>query len=286
MAERAKGKRGSATPAKAPASDQDTGDQVGVQSVETGIELLLALASLANDAPPPMLKTIAAAAGIPPAKAHRYLVSFTRTDMVERDAATGRYRLGASARMIGVAAIRGSDFVRAASRRLPQLCEDTRHSAALAVWGERGPTIVWVEEVRRPITISTRVGEILPLLASATGRVFGAYLPAYQTQALLGREVAGDPPAPPESRPRKEDAEKLFAEVKRHGVGWTRGGLNATVNALAAPVFDYRSALVGAIALLGPAASFDPDPAGATAAMLRKAAADVSQTLGHPAAGA
>ncbi len=277
MAARTKVTRGSSAPAEEPG-----GDQVGVQSVETGIELLLALAALSTDSAPPMLKTIAAAAGVPPAKAHRYLVSFTRTGMVERDAATGRYRLGPNARMIGVAAIRGSDFVRAASRRLPQLCEDTRHSAALAVWGDQGPTVVWVEEVRRPITISTRVGETLPLLASATGRVFGAYLPGYQTRALQSRELAanrraGQPAGPTSSG----DAAVLFADVRRHGLGWTEGGVHTAVNALAAPVFDYRSAMVGAIALLGPAEAFDADPAGSTAATLRAAATGVSQSLGH-----
>jgi DNA-binding IclR family transcriptional regulator len=258
------------------------GDQVGVQSVETGIELLLALAALSADTPPPMLKTIAAAAGIPPAKAHRYLVSFIRTEMVERDAATGRYRLGPNARMIGIAAIRGSDVVRTASQRLPKLAEEAQHSAALAIWTEHGPTIVWVEQVRRPITITTHVGEMLPLLASATGRVFGAHMPRFQTQKLIGRELAANRRRDPDGPlTRAEEAEKLFEEVRRAGVGWTKGGLNQTVNALAAPIFDYRDAMVGAIAMLGPADSFDADPKGSLADQVRAAAADVSETLGH-----
>lgn len=273
------GKRGRVALA---AGEDGNGDQVGVQSVETGIELLLALAALSSDTPPPMLKTIAAAAGIAPAKAHRYLVSFTRTEMVERDAATGRYRLGPAARAIGIAAIRGSDVVRMASQRLPKLCEDVQHSAALAVWTQQGPTIVWVEEVRRPITVSTRVGEILPLLSSATGRVFGAWLPRYATQAMLSRELSANRRLEP-SGPlvRLEEVEQLFEQVRQHGVGWTRGGLNTTINALAAPIFDYRSALVGALALLGPSDAFDPDPDGGLAGTLRTAAMEVSEALGY-----
>lgn len=274
--------RATARKSKTAAGDDGNGDQVGVQSVETGIELLLALAALSNDTPPPMLKTIAAAAGIPPAKAHRYLVSFTRTEMVERDAATGRYRLGRNARMIGIAAIRGSDVVRAASKRLPKLCEDAQHSAALAIWTRHGATIVWVEEFRRPIMVSTRVGEVLPLVSSATGRVFGAYLPRFETQPLLTRELAANRRAGgPEGLTKAEAAERLFAEVRQHGVGWTKGGLNETLNALAAPIFDYRGAVVGAMALLGPADSLDPNPEGHLAKILRDAADEVSEALGY-----
>jgi DNA-binding IclR family transcriptional regulator len=258
-----------------------TADQIGVQSVETGIKLLMALADLASGSPPPMLKTIAAAAGVAPAKAHRYLVSFTRTEMVERDAATGRYRLGPAARMLGIAAVRSADVVRSASQRLPKLCEEVQQSAALAVWTQHGPTIIWVEDVRRPITVSTRVGEILPLLTSATGRVFAAWMPRFHTQTLLSQELAAQRRINPQGGlARSEDAERLFEDVRRHGVGWTVGGLNETVSALAAPIFDYRESLVGALALLGPRAEFDADPEGRLAGVLRAAANAVSESLG------
>lgn len=263
---------------------EDIDDQIGVQSVETGIALLLAVAALADETPPPMLKTIAARAGLPPAKAHRYMVSFTRTGMVERDAATGRYRFGPNARLIGVAAVRGSDVVRSASKRLPQLCEAARHTTALAIWTENGPTIVWVEEVRKHVTVSTRIGEVLPILDSATGRVFGAWLPRYQIQKPLANELAANRSARDGNRiSRIGDAEKIFETVRQHGVGWSLGELNLGIHALAAPVFDFRGTLVGALAMLGPSASFNAAPDGPLAGLLREAAADVSATLGYSA---
>jgi len=261
--------------------DDSTG-QVGVQSVETGMRLLMAMASLADDASPPRLKAIAAAAGLPPAKAHRYLVSFTRTGMVERDAVTGRYRLGPNARLIGVAAIRGSDVVRTASRRLRKLSEDAQYSAALTIWTEYGPTVIWVEEVRRPITVSTRVGEVLPLMNSASGRVFGAWLPRFQTQAVLSRELAANRRSDPDGPyTRAEAGERLFEEVRAAGIGWTRGGLTESIHSVAAPIFDYRGALVGSLALMGAADSFDTTADGRPAQLVREAAADVSEGLGY-----
>ncbi len=257
-------------------------DQVGVQSIETGMRLLAALAELTFDGPPPMLKDLAARAKLQPAKAHRYLVSFSRTELVERDIATGRYRLGQVARRIGIAAIRSLDVVRQTSAKLPEICAELKHSAALAIWTHSGPTVVWVEEVRRPITISTRVGEVLPLLASATGRVFGAWLPRTQTEELLKREIAANRKLGEDGLITKmADADQLFASVRAAGIGWTSGGLNKTVNALSTPIFDYRGAIVAAIAILGPADQFDVDVKGPLARTLLKAAGELSTTLGY-----
>ena len=65
--------------------------QQGVQSVEVGLRLFKVLAAASA---PLMLKDLAAAARMPPAKAHRYLVSLSRAGLVEQNSATGLYDLG------------------------------------------------------------------------------------------------------------------------------------------------------------------------------------------------
>jgi len=59
----------------------------GIQSIEVGTRLLRALAAHGRAM---MLRDVARHAGMPPAKAHRYLVSFMRMGLVEQDANTGR----------------------------------------------------------------------------------------------------------------------------------------------------------------------------------------------------
>ena len=260
--------------ASAEGHDAVAPEQAGVQSIETGMQLLAALADLTFAGPPPMLKTLAAAADLAPAKAHRYMVSFLRTELVERDGSSGRYRLGPLARRIGIASIRSVDVVRTASARLADISADLQHSVALAVWGARGPTVVWVQDFVRPITINTRVGEILPLLTSATGRVFGAYLTGDAAREVLNAELAV-------ASAGCTDPVKVFAEVRKHGVGWTTGGLNATVNALSAPIFDFSGGIVAALSTLGPADLFDAAPNGALARRLKAAAGGISLELGY-----
>lgn len=262
--------------------DRQSGEptQLGIQSIEIGMQLMSALVEHAFDNPPPMLKTLAAKAGMPPAKAHRYMVSLVRSELVERDTVTGRYRLGPMARLIGLRAIQSLDVIRISNAHLPTYCAELGFSVCLATWAYNGPTIIAVEEARRPITIGTRVGEVMPIISSATGQVFGAWLPRSMTQGLIKREIQTlkDRDGFPTGKP---DIDKLFEAVRETGVGATMGGLNRTVNAVSAPIFDHRGVLVAAISTLGPADELDASRDGPVAQQIRAIAAGLSSELGY-----
>lgn len=69
----------------------ERGGPRGIQSIEVGGQLLIALA---HHGRPLALKDLAREAGMPPAKAHPYLVSFIKLGLVEQEAGGGRYGLG------------------------------------------------------------------------------------------------------------------------------------------------------------------------------------------------
>jgi len=270
---------GSAAPEDAP-EEAGNVEQIGIQSIETGLHLLATIARLTMLDPAPMLKTIAAEAGMHPAKAHRYIVSFMRGGAVERDPATGRYRLGAMARQLGIAALQNLDVVRIANARLPGVRDEMQQTVALAIWAYHGPTIISVEEMRRPVMVSTRVGEVMPLLTSATGRVYGAWAARSVTDGVLHRELAARRRAKAGGITTVAAAETLFDEIRAAGVGYVVGGLNPVISALSAPVFDYRGTLVAALSSLGPTEAFDARPGSKLAIALRRAADAISRELG------
>jgi len=253
----------------------------GIQSIEVGMRLMALLIEHAFDSPPPMLKTLAERAGMPPAKAHRYMVSLVRSQLVERDEISGRYRLGPMARLIGLRAIQSLDVIRLSSPRLPLICSELGFSVAIAIWAYEGPTIVAVEEARRPITIGTRVGEVMPILNSATGLVFGAWMPRTLTQTHIRRDATSALRVSGQSPTSQVAIDKMFEQVREAGLGVTEGGLNPTVNALSAPIFDYRGVLVAALSTLGPANELDVSTTSPIAAALRRFAAELSAELGY-----
>jgi DNA-binding IclR family transcriptional regulator len=251
----------------------------GVQSLETGMRVLTSFMELD---PLPMLKEIAEKSGMPPAKAHRYLASFCRSGYVARDVETGRYCLGNLALRLGLSAMNGLDIVRVARPLLGEARDALGHSVLLAVWGSRGPTVVQMEQTRSPISVTTRVGLVLPLLSSSTGRVFAAWLPRAETHELLAHELARTARARPPGVPASAtQAEALFQEVRKHGMARVMGQLNPGVSALSAPVFDHSAQIVAVISTLGPAGSVDTAWNGGLGRKLRQKADALSTMLGY-----
>ena len=255
-------------------------ERAGIQSVEVGFTLLEVLAQGQG---PLMLRDLAAAAHMSAAKAHRYLVSFQRLGLVQQDSASTRYDLGPAALRVGLAALSRVDAVRMARERMPALMHEIGHTVALAVWGNQGPTIVHWQEA--PQTLSTlRLGDVMPLLTSATGRCFAAFLPPTRIHARLKAELAHAQKMGRSDVPTSlAQARDMLDEVRAQGLSRVVDTLLPGVVGFCAPVFDADRHLVLGILALGPRASLDAGWQGPVARALRHAAQQLSQDLGHPA---
>src|SRR5262245_22163628 len=165
-------------------ADAESNSQRAVQSIEVGGRLLLAL----SEHPEPMtLKDLAAAADLPPSRAHPYLVSYGRLGLVAQDAQTARYALGPAALRIGLACLHQSDPFKAAGPVAEELASHTGQAVAVAVWGNFGPTVVRMIDARQPLHVSMRAGTVMSMFGTATGRAFvGAMKKRRIEQALAG----------------------------------------------------------------------------------------------------
>ena len=83
-----------------------------------------------------------------------------------------------------------ADMGRYARERMPALMERIHHTAAIAVWGNHGPTLVHWQESPLAVPVNLRLGDVMPLLTSATGRCFAAYLPPTLIAPKLKTELA------------------------------------------------------------------------------------------------
>jgi DNA-binding IclR family transcriptional regulator len=250
----------------------------GIQSLETGGALLHALVARGG---PTMLKDLAAEAGMPPAKAHRYLVSFIRLGLVEQDPVTGWYDLGSFALGLGLAALARIDAVRLAGPMMTDLAARLDTTVAAAVWGNRGPTIVRWEESTQAVIVYLRAGAVMPLLASAIGRCFAAWMPASRTAALLDHELAAAARAKRTGLPTSRRAfDTAMAAIRAQGLAQAEGTLLPGISAVAVPVFDHRGEMVLALSALGYAGGFDASLEGKPARALRNASRELSIRLG------
>lgn len=226
----------------------------GIQSVEVGGRLLLALAA---HGAPMMLRDLAQAAGMPATKAHPYLVSFGQIGLIEQDAATGWYRLGALALRLGLAGLQQCEPVRLASASMAQLKTHTQHTVTLAVWSSRGPTVVRIDEADHLVQANMRIGMLMSVVGTATGRVFAAFMPPAQTQAVIRQERSRLARAHGAPRQTLTQFDEQLIDIRRRGLARAVGSPLPGINAFSAPVFDRTGAMAVALTVMGPDGKFD-----------------------------
>ncbi len=239
--------------------------QRGIQSVEVGGQLLLALV---HDGRPMALKDLAREAGMAPAKAHPYLVSFGKLGLIVQDEVSGRYGLGPLAMQLGLISLQQMDPVRLATAQLPGLAQEVGQTVGIAVWGPRGATIVRTEEGPLAVNVSMRHGTVMSLRGTASGRLFAAWLPRADVRAG-SPEVVFDAAF-------EADLEAIRHAGFSHAVDAAVPG----VSALAAPVFDAAGRIVLSLTAIGPGASFDVSADSPSAQALLRCAAKLSRQIG------
>ncbi|MFJ5780188.1 IclR family transcriptional regulator [Streptomyces sp. NPDC093094] len=246
----------------------------GIQSVELAMTVLRALEEGRG---PMSLTQIATASGMQPSKVHRYLVSLARTGLVAQSPSSGRYDMGPAMRRLGAESLRRMDEVALVSEHLPGLRDRTSHAVNLAVWGDNGPVVVRWEYGAHALPITVRVGATMPLLNSAIGGAFLAYLPLQLTEPVL----CGQLELESLDTATRERVDAIREDVLREGVAGTVGGLIPGVTSVAAPVFSVGESFPLVVTLVMPARGItEQDLARLSEELLRSTRA-MSDELGH-----
>lgn len=250
----------------------------GVQSIETGGAILMALARAGG---PLKLRDLAETLGMAAAQLHPYLVSFRNINMVEQTE-TGQYQLGPFALHLGLTRLRNQNAYRETIRRLPELVEELRLMVTISVWGLHGPTIVYLQESEARIHSNVAVGGTFMVTMTATGKAFAAFLPGKITDPLVRAELEGGEPSlyaiPNVS---EETFRSEVATVARQGYSITRDAPIPGVSAVAAPVFDHTGTVQLVVTVIGPTNFIDLSEEGPCVTRLMEFTAGLSRDLGH-----
>jgi DNA-binding IclR family transcriptional regulator len=252
-----------------------------VQSVEIGGRLLNLLAQAQQ---PMMLRDLAAGAELTPGQTHAYLTSFRKLDLVEQDAASGRYRLGPFALMLGLARLRGSDPYRLAAEQVARLAEQLNLMVAITVWGTHGPTIVLVQESSNYIHANVRPGGMFTVTGTATGKVFAAWLPRKLVEPVIAEEMQAAQKGWSDVGALSGTAlDREIDKVRQDGIAATTDLPVPGISALSAPVFNHSGHLQLAITVIGPTPKIDVALQGGHAAALLAFTRRLSEQLGYTA---
>lgn len=224
----------------------------GIQSMETGLRVLTGLARAGR---PLALREVAQATGLSASLAHRYLASLVRSGFAVPAESPGHYTLGPEALSVGLAALSGLDAVELAGRRLRELARSTGQTGMLSVWGPAGPTCVRLFRGEALLGTDVGLGSVFPLIASATGQVFLAWLTPSLTRRAVADELRriraeghGTPVPVPQT---------LRTRIRSDGFAEAAGHFVSDIAAIAVPVFDAQEELAAVLCLVVRRAQLD-----------------------------
>jgi DNA-binding IclR family transcriptional regulator len=253
----------------------------GNRSVVVGVHLLKTIAALQA---PASLGEIAKAAGLSASRTHRFLAGLIQTGLVEQNVNTGRYDLGSTIVELGLIALGRTDAVKLGSEALVTLTERTGLVSLLSTWGSNGPTLVKWEPGRLRTAIRLREGRNLPLLTTATGRVFLAHMATSDTRSLLDAEMKARTAG--KAQPlTAADVQAIRDEVLSKGIGYSTGEENPGLTAMAAPVFDHEGRITMVVTVLGILGTYRTELDAEPARVLKATADQLSRRLGAPQPG-
>lgn len=231
-------------------SDENSHGQ-GLKSLDTALGVLAHMASLNG---PKSLSEIGRACEMPPSKVHRYLASFVAAGLVKQHGRSGHYALGAAALQLGLAALAQHNFVNSAADGLAELSAETEMTVLLSVWANHGATVVRWERGITPTDTSMGLGTTLPLLNSATGRVFltwGAQRAIAPVRDAQLRRLARQPGLTLDMVPTQAGVSALVESTRARKFAFVEGRFIPGLVAAAAPVLDWQGEAQAAITLVG-----------------------------------
>jgi len=235
----------------------DAGDGIdqtargGIQALDAALLVLHAMAACTG---PVTLTDLSKAAAMPVSKVHRYLASFIHAGLVLQRERSGRYELGPFAGELGLAALSRNAFVNRAADGLEELGERTGLTVLLSVWANQGATVIRWERAASPVLTSFGLGSTLPLLSSASGRVFLAFLPRRLTAARLRTEIEYARKSHlkwPDLDLSAKSVERLIACVRENRTAAVDGRFIPGLKAVSAPVTNWQGEAELAVTLIG-----------------------------------
>ena len=200
--------------------------------------------------------------GMDTGQAHRLLNGLRSADYVARtETSPRRYVITSKVLRLAARLLDQTDLLRVSRPTMRRMRDQTGETVNLAALAEGEPVAVAREISRHPVSVFTRIGEVWPLNETAMGWAVQAFRNDGSSPDSLAERLAG---------------------IRRCGFAVDLEEYVHGVTGLAAPIFDYRGEVVGALGVAGPAdrmPSGDDDMA-RMGKLVIEAAHEISTALG------
>jgi len=248
---------------------------VSITSVQRALIILKHMAAASNGVG---VRELARTLGYSPAVVQKSIQALVSQGFAQQDSDTERYHLGPAALQVGLAGLARLEIRQVARPYMEKLAATTAETVLLGI--RQGDVAIYIDKVRSPVEfrLDPPVGAPRPFNCTAVGKVLLAYLPDAEVERLA-RQGAFEQ-ATPNSITDLTLLRLELARVRERGLALDLEEYLFGAMCLAAPVRNYDSAVVAAIALAGPAQRM-AQAQDELARKLLACANDVSAALGY-----
>lgn len=215
-------------------------------------------------------------------KIFRVMATLESCGYIEQNRETGNYCLSVKCLQLGRSYIQHTSLLQQAEPIMREIVDACAETAYVTVMRQGTVVPVHAVEPEQAVRIVSPIGRSLPLHGTAAGKVHLAF----ENGPNGRRRVAGGPGG--DGAPTAADRKRLAVEldrIARDGYALDTGGAAADVRTVAVPVRDHTRAVVGSLAISGPAYRIDDDRLRRELVPLAvQAGRDLSGRLGLPMA--
>ncbi len=196
-----------------------------------------------------------------------------------RDPDDMRYRLSRKLLSLGYAAIGEEKLIEYSLDVMQKLRDSTQETVLVGVRADLHGVVLEQVSANQPVKFVVDPGTQFPLHTSAPGKVFLAFLPALERDAILGRMKF------PRFNERTLDTRAKFEreldQVSAQGYGLDCAEQIEGLHCVGAPIFNHRGYPTAAIWVTGPSFRFSAADLHRIAKDVCASAAQISRRFGH-----
>ena len=216
-----------------------------IQNVDYAMRILFLV-----EKEPRTLENLQRETGLKPERIERILETFVDREWLSYHEESGRYMLGVKCFELGRAYFQHLDVRALARPVLRDMVDRLKENAYLTT--RIGYEVLYIEkhEVEKEVGILSRFGRVLPMYASASGKIFLAYFDERELEDYF-RKVKWVRHTERTKKP--EEVREELNKIREEGFSVNIGEYEEDVVSIAAPVFDYAGKVSYTVSVVAPA---------------------------------
>lgn len=244
-----------------------------IQSVAKAMQLL---DILAESQTPRSLAELSVRTGWPKSTIHGLLSTMREASVVAQDA-EGRYMLGIRLFEYGCMLSNSWTIVETAKPYIQHISYHTGEAVFLSIL-DRGEVITLDRaDNRTGLQTSAEMGCRLPVHCTSQGKLFLAYMPEQEREAILRRTELHE--YTPHTLTTLPELEQEFARIREQGYAIENGEYKKGLRSVAAPIFDAEGTVHYAIGIIGMFRQIESDKFIRAISVVKETADTISKAL-------